>query len=91
MRARAGLGLLVIAAGAVAYAKAWRPWQLRWGATDEEVARSLPGDEMVPTTTFSATRAISIGVFAGQTVMTTFPRARPFFRYRMAFGTSLSG
>ena len=61
MRARAGLGLLVITAGAAAYAKAWRPWQLRWGATDEEVARSLPGDEMVPTTTFNATRAISIG------------------------------
>jgi hypothetical protein len=60
MRARAGLGLLVIAAGA-AYAKAWRPWQLRWGATDEEVARSLPGDDMVATTTFNATRAISIG------------------------------
>jgi hypothetical protein len=55
------LGLLVIAAAAAAYVKAWRPWQLRWGATDEEVARSLPGDEMGPATTFNATRAISIG------------------------------
>jgi hypothetical protein len=62
MRARAGLGLLVIAAGTAAYVKVWRPWQLRWGATDEEVARPLPGDEMVPATTFNATRAISIGV-----------------------------
>jgi hypothetical protein len=61
VRARAGLGLLVFAAAAAAYVKAWRPWQLRWGATDEEVARSLPGDEMVPATTFNATRAISIG------------------------------
>ena len=61
MRARAGLGLLVFAAVAAAYVKAWRPWQLRWGATDEEVARSLPGDEMVPATTFNATRAMSIG------------------------------
>ena len=61
MRARTGLGLLVIAAGAAAYVKAWRPWQQRWGATDEEVARPLPGDDMVPATTFNATRAISIG------------------------------
>ena len=61
MRARAGLGLLVFAAGAAAYVKAWRPWQLRWGATDEELARPLPGDEMVPATTFNATRAMSIG------------------------------
>jgi len=61
MRARAGLGLLVIAAGAAAYVKVWRPWQLSWGATDEEVARPLPGDEMVLVTTFNATRAISIG------------------------------
>jgi len=60
MRARAGLGLLVIAAGTAAYVKVWRPWQLRWGATDEELARPLPGDEMVPVTTFNATRAISI-------------------------------
>ena len=61
MRARAGVGLLIIAAGTAAYVKVWRPWQLRWGATDQEVARPLPGDEMVPATTFNATRAISIG------------------------------
>jgi hypothetical protein len=52
--------LLAIAAGAALYVKAWRPWQLRWGATDEELARALPGDELVSTPTFNATRAISI-------------------------------
>ncbi len=38
-----------------------RRWHLRWGATDEEVAASMPGDEIVPLATFSATRAITIG------------------------------
>jgi hypothetical protein len=61
MRTRAGLGLVAIAGGAVAYVKIWRPWELRWGATDEEVARSLPEDDMVRAPTFNATRAISIG------------------------------
>jgi hypothetical protein len=61
MRARAGTALLLaIAAGTTLYVKAWRPWQLRWGATDEELARALPGDELVTTPTFNATRAISI-------------------------------
>jgi hypothetical protein len=26
------------------YLRFIRPWQLRWGATDEEVARAMPGD-----------------------------------------------
>ena len=29
------------------YITVFRPRQLRWGATDEEVARSMPGDEIV--------------------------------------------
>ena len=37
-----------------------RPYQLRWGATDEEVARPMPGDELDPTPTFLSTRAITI-------------------------------
>lgn len=37
-----------------------RPWQARWGATDEEVARRLPGDDVVPRPSFNATRAITI-------------------------------
>jgi hypothetical protein len=35
---------------------------MRWGATDEEVTRSLPGDDLVVGPGFRATRAISIGV-----------------------------
>src|SRR3712207_8025462 len=37
-----------------------RPWQLRWGATDEEVEHPMPGDEIVKDPTFNATRAVTI-------------------------------
>ena len=42
------------------YLAIMRPWQLRWGATDDEINRSLPGDEIVPQPTFNATRAVTI-------------------------------
>jgi hypothetical protein len=29
--------------GVVAYRLIFRPWHIRWGATDEEVARPMPG------------------------------------------------
>jgi hypothetical protein len=34
---------------------------LRWGATDDEVDGVMPGDELVPVSHFTATRAITIG------------------------------
>ncbi len=37
-----------------------RPWMYRWGATDEEVALQLPGDELMEATTPRTTRAITI-------------------------------
>ena len=50
-----------VAAGAVAfYLKAYRPWQTRWGASDELVARQLPGDELVARPTWNATRAVEV-------------------------------
>lgn len=36
------------------------PWMDRWGATDDEIAASLTGDELVPSARISYTRAISI-------------------------------
>lgn len=47
-------------AGSLAYGSVIRPWQLRWGATDEEARRDLPGDELVPHPMLEATRAITI-------------------------------
>jgi hypothetical protein len=38
----------------------FRPWQLRWGATDAEIKRSMPGDEIVGKPSFNATRAVTI-------------------------------
>lgn len=37
-----------------------RPWQLRWGARDNEIKRSMPGDEIVRKPSFNATRAVTI-------------------------------
>ena len=62
-RASAALGALAAAAAAAAASVYWfvvRPWHLRWGATDAEVARALPGDELVPDAKISSTHAITI-------------------------------
>jgi hypothetical protein len=37
-----------------------RRWHLRWGATDAEVAASMPGDELLPAAQYRSTRAITI-------------------------------
>jgi hypothetical protein len=37
-----------------------RPWHMRWGATNAEVAGAMPGDEVVCRAQFNATRAITI-------------------------------
>lgn len=44
----------------VVYLMWLRPWHLTWGATREEVSRSLPGDQLVARPHFNATRAITI-------------------------------
>ena len=56
-----GIGLAAL--GAVlfgVYMRFIRPWQLRWGATDDEVASPRPSDDDVPHPTFNATRAVTI-------------------------------
>lgn len=52
-------GVLGGAFGAV-YVKLVRPWTMRWGATDQEVAQHLPGDDIVARPDFNATQAITI-------------------------------
>jgi hypothetical protein len=49
-------GAALVATGLLAA----RPWFLRWGATDEEVHGTWPGDEMSPEPASEATRAITI-------------------------------
>lgn len=55
-----GAGALAAVAVLVAYRLVAQPWQHRWGATDEEVAAALPGDELIPDATGSTTRAVAI-------------------------------
>ncbi len=65
MKTRCGVSIAgcvaALAAGAAtAYALVVRPWHLRWGATDEEVARTMPGDEAVANPNYTTTRAITV-------------------------------
>ena len=52
--------LVAIAAAIASYILVLRPRHLRWGATDEEVDRLLPGDEMVPNPRLKATHAVTV-------------------------------
>lgn len=61
-RLRRSIGWLLIVAGTAGYlyAALLRPWHTRWGATDDEVERALPGDELVASPIAVTTRAISV-------------------------------
>lgn len=56
------IGVVVSAAVLIAIALfVWyRPWQLRWGSTPEELARSMRGDEIVRRPIFNATRSVTV-------------------------------
>jgi hypothetical protein len=45
-----------------------RHWHHRWGATDAEVAATMPGDELVPGCQYPCTRAITIDAVAAITI-----------------------
>ena len=59
------ISFVSVAAGAAllatgAYVRVLRPWTKRWGATDDEVARPMPGDAVVARADYVATRAVTI-------------------------------
>jgi proline iminopeptidase len=58
-----GLGLLM-AIGA--YAAVVRPRMLRWGATDDEVARPYPGADLIPDGERGATMAVTVAAPAAR-------------------------
>jgi hypothetical protein len=68
LRARTAVRGGVIAAGGLALAAGieaatyhrWRPWCLSWGATEDEVARALPGDELLADPDIVSTRAVGV-------------------------------
>jgi hypothetical protein len=49
-----------IAVLAVGFFGLYRPWHLSWGASREELARMMPGDEIVRRPIFNATRVVTI-------------------------------
>ncbi|MGD8717343.1 MAG: hypothetical protein PVH29_00845 [Candidatus Zixiibacteriota bacterium] len=61
----AALAAVVLACAAVLFYLIWfRPWQLTWGATAEELARPMPGDELVPDPDLDSTRAVTVDASA---------------------------
>jgi len=56
------LGRLALALGfaLVAYLLIYRPLQINWGASEAEISRPMPGDEIIERPTFNATRAVTI-------------------------------
>jgi hypothetical protein len=60
IRLRGPLAALAAAAAAAGYVLAVRPRLLNWGATSQESAGPLPGDELVRTPRMQSTRAVTI-------------------------------
>jgi hypothetical protein len=67
MLKKSGIGLatvgIITAAATGACLLRVGPWQRRWGATNEEVQRALPGDEEVEHPLMNATRAVTINAW----------------------------
>lgn len=53
-------GAAAATATLAAFDLALRPWFMRWGATDEERARTWPGDELCPDAASVANRGVTI-------------------------------
>ena len=60
MKRRYGAGIAITAGAAAVYVLLARRWQLRWGATAQELAGPLPGDELIAKPDLTATRALTV-------------------------------
>ena len=54
------ISILVFLLLGVVYFSLFRPWQLTWGTTEDEVVREFPGDDIVAAPNFDATRAVTV-------------------------------
>ena len=67
MKARhASAAALTLAGGSLAVLVGTRRWHQHWGATDEEIARPLPGDDLIADSNLDSTHAITIHAPAEQ-------------------------
>lgn len=60
-----GHGALALAAASAVYGLALRPRHLRWGATEAEVARRWPGDDLIAAPSTRAVHAVTVQAPAG--------------------------
>jgi hypothetical protein len=65
MKKRTGL-LVLLSAASAGYLFGLRPWYLKWGASAEEAAARMPGDECISQPKLLSTRAISIPAEPGR-------------------------
>jgi hypothetical protein len=66
MKRRAAAAGAAVLGSAAAYLLVVRPWQLGWGASDQERDATLAGDDLIPTPDLAATRAITVHAPAAQ-------------------------
>jgi hypothetical protein len=71
------LGTVTVAAAAVLRAR-----QRRWGATDDEVNRTLPGDDLISPADLTATRAITIHATVAQSADRRLSHPHDFAAFR---------
>ena len=57
---RLGQATLGLAGGYLAALAATRRWHQHWGATDEEITKPLPGDDLIPAARLDSTHAITV-------------------------------
>jgi hypothetical protein len=61
-----GQTVLVLAGGSLVALTATRRWHQHWGATDQEITKPLPGDDLIPAAKLDSTHAITIHAPADQ-------------------------
>jgi hypothetical protein len=54
------LARFLVVAGSVTGFLVYRRWHQRWGATPDEVSSAMPGDDLLTSAAFTATRALTI-------------------------------
>jgi hypothetical protein len=59
-----GAAVIAVAIVAALYTTVVGPWQRHWGATADEIARRMPGDELVPNPIEFTTRAVTVNAGA---------------------------
>ena len=57
---RLGQAAVVFASGYLAALTATRRWHQHWGASEQEITRPLPGDDLIPAARLDSTHAITI-------------------------------